>query len=240
MIEESNVTPVYDFDVVPKWSFLHHWVSDYMASTLRAIEESGISLEGSTLYDIGLGRGRSLSLFKALSVKRVIGLDVNADVIGYARGQSDRVKLDLEIIIDDSKNTYLKSIPSDSCDAVSLMNILYAFGAESRKTVLLEAKRIVKPGGAVIIADACKPSLMWLFNSLSLMGRVFSTEEELRGVLNPLELLVVEPSNYFYFFNKPADVLGKIFGPAIFTKLNRLMKLLGVPPSTKSFVFRKP
>lgn len=233
-------TPSYNFDVHKKGSFMHHWIYGYMEATRRVILDSDISLAGKTVYDIGIGRGRSLALFKGLGVKKVIGLDINADVVAFARNQSARVKLDLEIIIDDLKNTYLKSTPSNSCDVVSLMNILCYLDAMSRGTILLEARRIVKPGGVVIITDGCQPSLMWFFNTLSLMGRIFSTEEKLRRALDLPELLVVESSNYFYFFNKPADMLGKIFGPAIFTRLNMLMRLLKVPPSTKSFVFRKP
>jgi urea transporter len=80
---------------------------------------------------------------------------------------------------------------------------------------------------------------MWFFNALSYMGRIFSTEEELKKFLFPLKLVATENSNYLYFFNKPLDLLGKVFGVGIYRKTDRLLQVLGVPPSTKTFIFKK-
>lgn len=232
-------SPSYDFDILGKDSFMYHWVKEYMDATYRAVRRSGYSLEGRTLYDIGIGRGRSLALFKALGVKRVVGIDMNVQESRYAKVQQERLDVDLELIIDDVGNRYLRGVPTASSEVVSVMNLLFILPQDVRKNILEEVKRIVTPGGILVVMDGCMPSLMWFFNTLSGMGRVFSVEDKLKQLLFPLKLVQVEPSNYFYFFNRPMDILGRIFGSDIYRKMNRLMQALRVPPSTKTFVFRK-
>lgn len=232
-------TPSYDFDVLREKSFIYHWVKVYMDATYKTIQRSGCDLRGVTLYDIGIGRGRSLAVFKALGVEKIVGIDINAKEVEYALKQKDRLHCDLEIIIDNREGYYLKSVPSDSCTIVSIMNTLNFLTKEVREATLTEAKRILIPGGYLIITDATKPSLMWFFNSLARMPRIFSTSRELKQSLYPLRLLESSGSNFLYFINKPMDQLGKVFGQDIYRKMNRLLQTLNVPPSTKTFVFRK-
>lgn len=229
----------YDFDVLGKDSFIYHWVKEYMDATYRAIKRCGVDLRRKTLYDIGVGRGRGLALFKALGVKKVVGIDINASESHYAKARQERLGIDLELITDDVQNSYLSGLPNDSCEIVSAMNILFILPPDVRAVILREAKRIVRPGGVLIIMDGCRPSLMWFFNTLSRMGRIFSTEEELKKLLFPLKLIATEPSNYSYFFNRPMDLLGKVFGADVYRRMDQLVHTLHVPPSTRTFVFRK-
>lgn len=229
--------PPYDFDIVNKESFMYQWVQNYMEATDEAVRRSGVGLAGKTLYDLGVGRGRSLALFKAWGVKKVIGLDVDRNEVEYARKQGERLQYPLEVVVDSPRNDYLKGLPSESCESVTIMNALNFMPKDVRASVISEAKRILKPGGLLIVADATRPSLMWFFNSVSLMPRIFSSRSELEARLYPLRLIATCGSNYFYFFNKIADIPGKIFGVKAYRWLNAVFKAVGVPPSTQSFVF---
>lgn len=218
---------------------MYQWVQNYMEATDEAVHESGVSLGGRTIYDLGVGRGRSLALFKALGARKVVGLDTDGSAVEYARKQGERLQYPLEVVVDNPRNDRLKGLPSESCDNVTIMNALNFMPKDVRASVISEAKRILKPGGLLIVADATWPSLMWFFNGVSLMPRIFSSRYELEARLYPLRLMATCGSNYFYFFNKIADIPGIIFGSKVYRWLNTVFKAMGVPPSTQSFVFIK-
>jgi ubiquinone/menaquinone biosynthesis C-methylase UbiE len=231
--------PDYDFDIHKPLSFMYYFTKQYMDQTYRVLLPMK-SLKGKTLWDIGIGRGRSLTLFKALGIQKVVGFDVNESETQYADEQSKRLELDVQVIIDSAHNEKLKKIPDNSCDAVSLMNILFcAQDNIARKTLVDEVKRILKIDGILIVVDMQKYSLMWLFSFLSRKPWKFGNQNELIELMAPLLLISSADSNHFYFINSFVDILSKWIGHNICFKLNSLFKALRIPPSTRTFVFTK-
>ena len=146
----------------------------------------------------------------------------------------------MSVVIDSLENTELKKIPSESVEAVALMNILFCVSSDAvRQRLMSEAKRILKPGGALIVVDMQRPSLFWLMSLLSGKGWKFRRHDELIQLMRPLEVAGVGQSNYFYFVNPVMNWLNRMFGRNICYSLNTFARAIGIPASTKTFVFKK-
>jgi SAM-dependent methyltransferase len=230
----------YDFDVHPRNSFMYNWVKQYMDKTYEMLREVDYDFAGKTIYDIGIGRGRTLAIYKAMGVKKVIGYDLVKEETDYAVKQAKRLSINLEIVIDTYNNDKLKKLPDKTCEVICVMNILFcAADDRTRKTIINEIKRLLKPGGLLIVTDMQKLSLMWFFNTITRIPRKFHVHEELVNSLRPLKLIATGSSNYFYFVNKPADFLGELFGSGLYSALNSAFQKTSIPASTRTLIFKK-
>lgn len=230
----------FDFDIHPKTKYMYFWIKDYMLATYELAHKMPFSFKGKIVHDIGVGRGRTFTIYKALGLKKIVGIDVDEKETRYAVKQAKRLHLDLKLIIDTLSNLKLQKIPSNSCEVVTLMNILFCLPSnQSRLRIIKEAKRIIKPRGVLIVMDMQKPSLMWLISRLARKDWKFRSYNELLNLMKPLKLIAYKPSNYFYFINSLVDLIGKLFGPKIFQSLNNVSRLLRVPGSTRTFIFTK-
>lgn len=236
----NTLEPKYDFDVHPPLSFMHYFTKQYMEKTHETVVSAGIDLKGKTLHDIGIGRGRSLAVFKALGIDKVIGFDLSQAETQFVQTQAKRLGLDVAVVIDSSENDQLKAIPSNSVEVAALMNILFCVRDEqTRKTIISEAKRILKIGGILIIVDMIKPSFMSLFSFVSRKPWTFRRQKELLQLMSPLSLIASAPSNHFYFANKPIDFINKIVGFNVCYPLDRIARVLRIPSSTRTYLFTK-
>lgn len=238
--KEGNRTPSYDFDIHQPNSFMYYFTRQYMDETCKLLKSLELDLKDKIVYDIGIGRGRSLALFKALGVKKVVGFDVNDKEADYARKQIKRLRMDVKIVLDDFDNSKLKSVKSNSCEVIGLMNILFCVPNDQvRRTLISETKRILKPGGVLIVVDMQKPSLMWLFSLIFHREWKFRSYGELLQLMKPLSLIGYAPSNHFYFVNGPVNLVNRLLAVNICYALNAIFKFLRVPASTRTFVFKK-
>lgn len=242
MRKSKSLSPriAYDFDVHSVNSFMYVWTKNYMDATYIAAKESGINFKNKTLLDIGIGRGRSLVVFKKLGIKKVVGIEVTDSEAAFAKKQAKRVSLPLQLIIDNTDNSKLKKIPSNSIEVIGLMNILFCLpNDKSRQTIIKEVKRLLKPHGALIVLDMQKPSLMWFFSKITLKKWKFRSDEEVIRLFSPLKLVISKPSNFFYFINKLVDIVSSIVGDGFVYYFDRVFRFLHIPPSTKTFIFTK-
>ena len=99
-----------------------------------------------TVADLGCGTGALLPML-APHVARVIGVDASDEMLASAR---DRTR-DLDHI--DLRKGTLESLPLDdaSVDAATMMLVLHHLPAPI--TALTEARRILKPGGRLLVVD---------------------------------------------------------------------------------------
>jgi SAM-dependent methyltransferase len=237
---DNDIEPKYDFDVHPPLSFMHYFTEQYMDATYQAVTSSGLHLEGKTLYDIGIGRGRSLAIFKALGVQKVVGFDVSKAETQFVQTQATRLGLDVAVVIDSWENDQLQAIPSNSVEVIAMMNILFCVRDErTRVTLITEVKRILKPGAMLIVVDMLRPSLMSFFSFLSSKPWTFRQQKELLKLMSPLSLLAFAPSNHFYSINRLMDIINTALHYNVCYRLNHFFKILHVPPSTATFVFTK-
>jgi len=121
---------------------------------------SQLSLKaGMTAADFGSGSGGwVLPLAKRLEEGRVYAIDVLEEKISALRSKAQLQKLsNIETVVDDVE-TKIESLPDESCDLVLMTNLL--FECEDKRGVMGEGKRVLRPGGRILIVDWIKDNPM--------------------------------------------------------------------------------
>lgn len=101
------------------------------------------------LVDMGTGTGRILELFSD-QVSRAVGIDVNRDMLAYARANLEKAHLSHYCQV---RHGDLYDLPFEynSVDVVVIHQVLHYLDKPLR--ALQEAARILKPGGRCLIVD---------------------------------------------------------------------------------------
>jgi len=114
-------------------------------------EVSGLIKGDETVLDIGAGTGRfSLAMAERLSTGKVICLDISEVMLEYIGRKAEKLGLRdrIQILNADASSTGLNDA---SVDIAISNNVLHELS--SPDMVLSEVKRVLKPGGHVIITD---------------------------------------------------------------------------------------
>jgi ubiquinone/menaquinone biosynthesis C-methylase UbiE len=104
------------------------------------------ALAGKQILDVGCGTGRGLTGFCA-EARFAMGCDASLDMLSFARRKvRDRRNCSFSA-------AYAQHLPfrDDVFDVVAALNFLHLFRLETQKAMIAEVKRVVKPGGAVIL-----------------------------------------------------------------------------------------
>jgi ubiquinone/menaquinone biosynthesis C-methylase UbiE len=118
----------------------------YIHEYLREREERGFERSKIRLLDIGAGTGRySVALANE-------GYDVTAvELVRYNLGMLKAKKSSVKAFQADARN--LKMLEDNTFDVTLLFGPMYhLFTEEDRSKALLEAKRVTKPGGVILVA----------------------------------------------------------------------------------------
>ena len=109
------------------------------------------------VVDLGTGTGRMLELF-APRAKRVLGLDISHDMLGYARMKLERAGL----VNAQARQGDLYNVPlaDASADAVILHQVLHFL--DDPAAAIAEASRLLAPGGRLLVVDFAPHELEFL------------------------------------------------------------------------------
>jgi len=132
---------------------LHVPERDVEAAILEALGPGPYDL----LLDLGAGTGRILEL-AAGRARRLIGIDTNREMLKCAR-----VRLDNRELINCSvrlADIYNLPFPECSAGAVIIHQVLHFL--DNPKTALLEAVRVLQPGGRLVVVDFAPHKLEFL------------------------------------------------------------------------------
>ncbi len=113
-----------------------------------------------TFIDLGTGTGRILELF-AESFTSGIGIDLNTEMLAFARNNLDKPDLRHCQV----RQSDLFNLPYDNviADAVVIHQVLHFL--DDPKKAIIEAGRILKPNGLMLIADFAPHDLEFLRDS---------------------------------------------------------------------------
>src|SRR5262245_3617826 len=117
---------------------------------------------GGRILDVGCAGGRvSLALRRAGF--RVIGVDLNEAMVGQAANMLEKAQLTVPFQVMDARSLAFRP---ESFDAVLLVGsvICYVRGRRNRRHTLREARRVLRPGGKILVATPSRESA-WRFRS---------------------------------------------------------------------------
>ncbi|GEM_PF-2840924 len=104
------------------------------------------SLAGKRILDVGCGTGRGVTDF-ARDARMATGCDASLDMLSFAREKvSGRQNCCFAA-------AYAQSLPFSNgvFDVVTALNFLHLFSLETQKAMVAEMKRVVKPGGILVL-----------------------------------------------------------------------------------------
>lgn len=120
---------------------------------IHNIEQLGLS-DGMIVADLGAGSGfYSIISAKAVSPNgRVYAVDIQKDLLERLKKEALKNHIrGIEIITGDLEHVGGTKIRDISCDVVIMSNILFMI--ENKKNLLIEAKRILKNKGRLLLID---------------------------------------------------------------------------------------
>lgn len=138
-------------------------------------------LAGKTVLDVGCGTGRGAVDF-ARQAKAVTGSDASADMLSLAKS---KVGGHVNCTFAAAYAQHLP-FPSDTFDVVTSLNFLHLFSVETQRQMIAEMKRVLKPGGTLVLEFDNALHGIWV----GLYKRWFSDERgalpwEIRYVIGP-------------------------------------------------------
>jgi ubiquinone/menaquinone biosynthesis C-methylase UbiE len=119
---------------------------------LRRLES--VLPERATVVDVGCGTGTfALALKERRPDVQVVGVDGDEEILGLARAKPGASQIEWR------KGLAQEApVKSGSADAVTISLVLHHLLPEDKRRALAEARRIVKPGGRLHVADWGRPS----------------------------------------------------------------------------------
>ena len=146
----------------PDWTFMNYGYAVPGGNTLLLAETDepnrhfiqlydhvtgGVNLNGSTVLEVGSGRGGGSSFIKRyLGAERVIGVDLSEKAVALCR-EVHRVE-GLEFQSGDAEN-----LPFDGSSVDAVVNVESSHCYPSFETFLAEVRRVLRPGGHLLYAD---------------------------------------------------------------------------------------
>jgi ubiquinone/menaquinone biosynthesis C-methylase UbiE len=112
--------------------------------------------EGQRVLDLGCGTG-ALSLRAARRGARVKGIDVNIEMLEIARQRTHEAGLADHVDLQEMGVAELDGEAPDSYDAVMSGLCLSELSDDEIRYTLQHVRRIIRPGGALLVADEVKP-----------------------------------------------------------------------------------
>jgi ArsR family transcriptional regulator len=125
-----------------------------------------------TLLDIGTGTGRILELF-APHITRGVGIDLSHDMLSVARANLDRAGIEHCHVR--QGDMYHPDFPAGSFDMAIFHQVLHF--ADDPGRAVVEAARLLAPGGRMIIADFAPHTLEFLRSEHAHRRLGFSDDE---------------------------------------------------------------
>jgi ubiquinone/menaquinone biosynthesis C-methylase UbiE len=108
---------------------------------------------GSRIVDIGAGTGSfAIQLSGLESGAEVIGVDTDAEVLRLAQAKPGAGAVTWK-----RGQASLLPLPDESCDRAVMSLVLHHLDADGKRAALAEARRVLRPGGRLHIADWGKP-----------------------------------------------------------------------------------
>jgi len=186
-----NVALEKDHYLAPlKYDWLTSFYDPLLRWTLREetfkrqlIRQANIASNHRVL-DVGCGTATLTLLIKQLHPRaEVVGLDGDAKTLGLARNKIAKTGLEIELV---QGLSYKMNFPEASFDRVLSSLVFHHLTAENKRRTLGEIFRVLKPGGALHVADWGKAqnlAMRGAFLLVQMLDGFATTTENVQGKL---------------------------------------------------------
>lgn len=107
------------------------------------------------VLDVGVGTGtQAVEIARRAPLIETIGVDGDPKILARAAKKTSEHGADIELIEGRAEKLPL---PDDSTDVVVMTLILHHLDSESKRAALAEARRVLRHGGRLVVADWGKP-----------------------------------------------------------------------------------
>lgn len=118
-----------------------------LGTYIYALRRGGLRA-GEVLVDIGTGRGELLALAVQSGAARAIGLEYSEAAVALAHRTLDAQGVSAEVLLADARAVPL---PDAVADLVTLLDVVEHLAGDELARALLEARRILRPGGRLLV-----------------------------------------------------------------------------------------
>jgi ubiquinone/menaquinone biosynthesis C-methylase UbiE len=150
-----------------------------------AVVEAVVDVDPVVVVDIGCGTGSlAIPIAELLPGSRVIGIDGDPEVLGLAQAKPGADQIEwIEARAD--------SLPleDDESDVVVSSLLLHHLPLASKRAMLAESRRVLRPGGRLIVADWAAPQDLVAsagFFALQVLDGFATTNDNRRGLIPAL------------------------------------------------------
>jgi ubiquinone/menaquinone biosynthesis C-methylase UbiE len=147
-----------------------------------AVIEAAVEVDPVVVVDVGCGTGAlSIPIADLLPGSRVVGVDGDREVLGLARAKpgADQVEW-IEALADDLP------LDDDAADVVVTSLLLHHLPLATKRATLAEARRVLRPGGRLVVADWAAPQDVVAsagFLALQVLDGFATTNDNRRGLI---------------------------------------------------------
>jgi demethylmenaquinone methyltransferase/2-methoxy-6-polyprenyl-1,4-benzoquinol methylase len=206
--KKKQVEKMFD-KIAFRYDFLNHFLSAGIDTGWRkkAIKQLS-SLDPKSILDVATGTGdMAIIAARLLNAKKIIGIDISDGMLEIGKKKIERLGLQhhIELLKGDSETI---TFNSNSFDAVTV-----AFGVRNFQDLekgLLEMKRVLKPGGKLIVLECTNPKLPVIKNFYNFylkvitpwIGRMISKNNDAYQYLNESVQKFPEGKDFVQILNK--------------------------------------
>ena len=165
-----------DTGAVRAYDCMSHWLPHKVMQYLVVRELRKYQPEG-TVLDIGCGPGQlAIFLGKRLPGLKILGLDVNADMIAAARKHGlDTSVGNIDFYLGD---VHLLPFEDDSIDLVVSTFSLHHW--QNAAVALREIRRVLKPGGRLLLVDLRRDCRRWFYYAMKFIQQFLAPADTRR------------------------------------------------------------
>lgn len=172
----------------------YHWLTRFYDPLVRlstrekafkqALLRQAAPRAGDQVLDLGCGTATlTIALAKAYPMATVAGIDADTRALAIARGKARDSALELDFR---QASSTRMPLPDESFDRVVSSLFFHHLTSEEKSATLAEARRVLKPGGELHVADWGEPSnalMRALFLGVQLLDGFETTRDSVAGAL---------------------------------------------------------